>query len=303
VTTPFTLATFNVKDLFDAKDDAGRVHLDAKLACLAGMLESADADVVALQEVGSLEVTRALCARAARLGYGEPIIGTKDARGIRCAVIGRARVIESRVHTAEHLAFPTFFEGDPPPFGARIPLRRGIVHTRIEARGIGPVELLVGHFKSNRAVPFRDVAGAQVPPVTQRAYAEGHLRSLVWRAAEALFVRTLVDDLLAGDPSRAVVVAGDLNDHPGSHVVRIVCGGGSAALVPCADAVPQPARFSILRHGVGQQIDHVLVTPALRARLQSARFLNEGLRDHGDFDEDAPPTPDSDHAPFVVSFA
>jgi exonuclease III len=54
---------------------------------------------------------------------------------------------------------------------------------------------------------------------------------------------------------------------------------------------------------VGQQIDHVLVTPALRARLQSARFLNDGLRDHGDFDDEAPPTPDSDHAPFVVSFA
>ena len=52
-------------------------------------------------------------------------------------------------------------------------------------------------------------------PVTSRAFAEGRLRSLVWRAAEALFVRGLVDDLLAADREGHIVVAGDLNDHPG----------------------------------------------------------------------------------------
>jgi endonuclease/exonuclease/phosphatase family metal-dependent hydrolase len=303
VTPAFTLATFNVKDLFDATDEAGRAHLDAKLANLAGFLEQADADLVALQEVGSLDVARALCARAPRLGYGEPILGTADARGIRCAVIGRAPILASQVHTADCLSFPAFAEGDPPPFGARIPLRRGIVRVRIDARGVGPVDLLVGHFKSNRPVPFKDARGELIAPTTARSYAEGHMRSLVWRAAEALFVRGLVDDLLAADPARHVVVAGDINDHPASHVVRIVCGGGPDALLPCADAVPEPARFSILRRGERQQIDHVFATPALRGRLRSARFLNEALRDHGEFGDDTVPLPDSDHAALVVSFA
>ena len=41
----------------------------------------------------------------------------------------------------------------------------------------------------------------------------------------------------------------------------------------------------------------------LRDRLESARFLNQGLRDHGEFDDDATPPSDSDHAPLVVTFA
>src|SRR5262249_28942038 len=155
---------------------------------------------------------------------------------------------------------PAFAEGDPPPFGARIPLRRGVVHARVDAPGLGAVDVLVAHFKSNRPVPLRDARGELVPPATERAFAEGHLRSLVWRAAEALFVRGLVDELLAADPAGHVAVAGDLNDRPGSHVVRIVCGGGDRALLPCADAVPEAARFSILRRGAREQIDHALVT-------------------------------------------
>jgi predicted extracellular nuclease len=124
----------------------------------------------------------------------------------------------------------------------------------------------------------------------------------VWRSAEALYVRGLVDDLLAVDASRHVVVAGDLNDGPDSHVVRVVRGGGPNALVRCADAVPEAARFSILRRGQPQQIDHVLATPGLCARQKDARFLNEELRDHGELDPGLAPTVDSDHAALVVSF-
>jgi endonuclease/exonuclease/phosphatase family metal-dependent hydrolase len=299
---PLTLATFNVKDLFDATDDASRTHLDAKLATLARVLEGARADVVALQEVGSIEVVRLLASRAASLGYGEPIMGTVDARGIGCAILSRAPVVVSGVRTASSLPFPAFVEGDPQPFGVRIPLRRGIVHARVDAGSLGTIDLFVGHFKSNRALPMKDARGEAITPRSGRDYAEGHVRSATWRAAEALFVRGLVDGTLAEDPARHVVVAGDLNDHPLSQVVRVVCGGGEHSLVSCADAVPEAARFSILHDGRKQQIDHILATRALRERLQTARFLNEELRDHGEFDRDVP-LPDSDHAAFVVSFA
>jgi predicted extracellular nuclease len=140
-------------------------------------------------------------------------------------------------------------------------------------------------------------------PTTSRAFAEGHLRSMVWRAAEALFVRGLVDEIHAVNADRHVVVAGDLNDHPESLVVRTVAGGGPNALAACAELVPLAARFSILHRGRRKQIDHVLVTPGLRQRVQTASFLNEDLRDHGDFHDDAPPSVDSDHAALVVSFA
>lgn len=301
-----TLATFNVKDFFDAipMNDLSRRALDAKVANLAGIVQRADADVLALQEVGSANVLRELCARLpSGGGYREPVVGTADARGIRCALLTRLPIVESRIATAEHLPFPVFFEGDPAPFGSRIPLRRGVVHARLDAGAIGTLDVLVAHFKSNRAVPLKDARGEAIPPVTSAGFAEGNLRSLVWRAAEALFVRRLVDDLLLRDASANIAVTGDLNDHPGSIVLRTVMGGGVNALAPCAEVVPAERRFSILRHGAPQQIDHILVTPALRKRVQSARFLNEELRDHGDFDDGVPPAPDSDHAAFVVSFA
>jgi endonuclease/exonuclease/phosphatase family metal-dependent hydrolase len=309
----FTLATYNVLDLFEAlpNDARSRAHLDAKLAHLAGVLERANADVVALQEVGTAAVLRELTARVPALGYGEPIVGTADPRGIRCAILSRLPVLESFVYTAEYLTFPAFVVGDPPPFGTRIPLRRGIVRARVDVPSLGPVDVLSAHFKSNRSVPLRNASG-DIPPVTSRDYAEAHLRSNVWRAAEALFVRGIVDDLLAASapgvdradaPSRHVAVAGDLNDHPASSVVRVVAGGGPLELRPCADMVPEPSRFSILHQGKRQQIDHILVTSPLRQRLTSAQFLNDRLRDHGELGPNDPPLPESDHAPLVVSFA
>jgi endonuclease/exonuclease/phosphatase family metal-dependent hydrolase len=301
---PLTLASFNVKDMFDATDPVSRGHLDAKLAAIGAVLARADADVVALQEVGSADVLRELCARfPGGEKYAVPIVGTADARGIRNAVLARVPVLHAEVKTADHLSFPTFAVGDPSPFGARIPLRRGVVHVAIDGGGLGRVDVLVAHFKSNRAVPLRDAAGEAIAPITSREYAEGNLRSLVWRASEALFVRGVVDGLLAESPSRHVLVAGDLNDHSGSQVVRTVTGGGPDALVRCAEIIPESERFSILRYGARQQIDHVLATQGLRARLKSARFLNEELRDHSAFTDDMPPSPDSDHAALVVSFA
>ena len=86
-------------------------------------------------------------------------------------------------------------------------------------------------------------------------------------------------------------------------IIGTGAGGGPLALLQCAAIIPPAARFSILRHGAPQQIDHVLASPLLRERLQSARFLNEDLRDHGDFRDSSAPLPDSDHAALVVSFA
>lgn len=304
---PLTLATFNVKDLFDATDASSRAQLDAKLDTLAQVLVQADADVVALQEVGSAEVLRELAARAAAKGggrpYGEAVVGDADARGIRNAILARVPILRSAIKTAAELDFPGFVVGDPPPFGARIPLRRAVVHARVDGGAMGPIDVLVVHFKSNRSIPLRDATGAALLPTTGRAFAEGNVRSLVCRAAEALFVRGLVDELLEGDPTRHVVVAGDLNDHAASLVVQTVAGGGAGALVRCAEKVPAAARFSILRYGAPQQIDHVLATPGLHSRVTAVRFLNEGLRDHSCFTEEMPASPDSDHAALVVSFA
>ena len=92
-----SLATFNLKDFFPQPPH----DFAPKVACVAEMLARVDADVVALQEVGAPDTLEALLSRLDRRGgYGAPIVGTADARGIRCALLSRVPVLRSRVHTA-----------------------------------------------------------------------------------------------------------------------------------------------------------------------------------------------------------
>jgi len=302
------------------REEAERNVLAAKLGWIAETLRTCDADVIGLQEVGTEDLVRAVLERLGDSRYGEPVMGTADARGIRCALLSRVPVLASGVHTAESLPFPVFQDGDPPPFGARIPLRRGVVHARVDAPGMGPVDILVAHFKSARPVQARDASGREVPATNARMRAEATVRGLVWRAAEALYVRRLVDDLLALDPEARVAVVGDLNDVPGSPALRAVQGEGNGELFDCAADVDASARFSMLHDGRRIQIDHVLASAALFSHLRGARFLNATLREHAPVRSPAspapvasaaavggpcaaaPPTVDSDHAPLVTLF-
>ena len=295
-----SLATFNVKDLLPPASDTARAALPAKLDWIARMLRAVDADVVGLQEVGSAELLAAVAERMGSPTALHQVMGTTDARGIGCALLSRLPVLETRVHTAESLAFPVFVAGDSPPFGARIPLRRGIVHARVESP-VGPVDVLVAHFKSSRPVGMRDASNQEVPPRTAREAADATLRSLVWRAAEALYVRGLVDQILEARPGARVAVTGDFNDVPHSTVLRCLRAdaGAVGALADCTTGVDPARRFSCFHGDSRVQIDHVLASESLRALLVGARFFNDSLRVHDVTDTLAP---DSDHAPLVVRF-
>jgi endonuclease/exonuclease/phosphatase family metal-dependent hydrolase len=297
-----TLATFNVKDLLEPR-------VDAKLEWIAAAIARCDADVVGLQEIGPPSLLEAVVERippsGSRGGYVAPLVGTSDARGIRCALLSRLPFVHAHVHTSDALPFPVFRVGDPPPFGARIPLRRGVVHARVDAPGLGLLDVLVAHFKSSHPVPLRDAAGTEVASDRPRGRAEGTVRGMSWRAAEALFVRGLVDDVQAARGGGAMVaVLGDLNDVPESPVLRVARGEGPGELLDCSARVEPRARYSTLHDGRRIQIDHVLASAPLYAHLATARFLNEGLRQHEPLPPGgvAAPTVDSDHAPLVVRF-
>jgi endonuclease/exonuclease/phosphatase family metal-dependent hydrolase len=270
------------------------------------MVRACDADVVGLQEIGPVDLLRAVLSRLEDCRYAEPVVGTADSRGIRCALLARIRIVSSGVHTADKLSFPVFRDGDPEPFGPRIPLRRGVVHARIEAPTIGDVDVFVVHFKSPLPVPLRDATGVEVEAATARDRGEGALRSLVWRCAEGLYTRGLVDEVLAQNPGAHVAVVGDLNDVAESPAVMVLRGDGQGEgdLFDCAAGVPPEVRFSAFHRGRALQIDHVLATRALHARRVGVRFLNADLRDHGEFHPGGPEpvTIDSDHAPLVVRF-
>jgi endonuclease/exonuclease/phosphatase family metal-dependent hydrolase len=303
---PLRIATFNLKDFFLPRSDAERGVAVAKFANITMNLRRADADVVALQEVGEVQMLERLVGDLSDLGYGAPVVGTPDKRGIRCAILSRIPVLWSQVHTQKSLPFPRFIEADPEPFADRIPLRRGIVHVRVESPDLGEVDVLTMHFKSNLPVPLRTPDGRELPDTTARGRAESALRSLIQRAAEAIYVRGLVDDVFRALPDHAVCVLGDLNDGVDSLPVRIVRGLGEPSkdmLAPCAQLMVPERRYSCFHGNEKTLIDHVLVSERLFRSARSFDIFNHALRYHGPHVEPTAPTEDSDHALCVAEFA
>ncbi len=304
---PLRIATFNLKDFFLPRSDAERGVAVAKFSNIAANLRRANADVVALQEVGEEQQLERLVNDVADLGYGAPVLGTPDKRGIRVAMLSRIPVLWSQVHTQKTLPFPRFIEGDPDPFTDRIPLRRGIVHVRVESPDLGEVDVMTMHFKSNLPVPLRTRDGRELPDETPRARAESALRSLIQRAAEAIYVRGLVDDVFRALPDHAVCVLGDLNDGPDSLPVRVLRGLGEPSnardmLASCAERLEQDRRYSCFHGNTKTLIDHILVSDRLFGAARSFEIYNEALRYHGPHVEPTPPTEDSDHALCVAEF-
>src|SRR3954447_7405805 len=117
------VATFNLKDFFEARREQERGTVEAKLAGAAESLRRARADVVALQEVGSIPLLERLVGAVSELGYEAPVIGSEDGRGIRNVVLSRLPIQWAQIHQAKALPFPRFVEGDDEPFRDRIPLR------------------------------------------------------------------------------------------------------------------------------------------------------------------------------------
>lgn len=298
------IATFNLKDFFAPRGPAEESVVAEKVANVASEIRRSRADVVALQEVGSTELlSRLVTKELADLGFGAPVLGTVDRRGIRNAIVARVPVLWSQVHTATSLPFPKLRASDPDPYGGRIPLRRGVVHVRVDGGELGEIDVLTAHFKSNLPTALKDDSGNDLADASARGRGEGALRSFVQRAAEALFVRGLVDDVLRASPDHQICVLGDLNDTPDSMPVRILRGAFeplSQVLVPCAELLPPEKRFSCFHGGHPILIDHVLLSERLAAGVRTFEIQNEKLRWHGPHAADIPLTPDSDHALCVV---
>lgn len=293
------LATFNLKDFFLPRREEEKKVVEAKVANVSKALERADADIVALQEVGEPALLERVLQSASSLGYGVPLYGSQDRRGIRNAILSRLPIQWSQVHRAATLDFPTFVVGDPPPFPNRIPLRRGVVHARVDGGSLGEVDVLTAHFKSNLPAEKKTPEGKELPDTTPFEVGQSAVRSLVQRAAEALFVRKLVDDVFAHNPDHAICVMGDLNDTLESLPVSLVRGidaKNKHHLRPGATLVAEDRRFSCFHGGSPTLIDHILLSETLHRALEGFEIHNETLRYHGPYVEDAPLTEDSDHA-------
>lgn len=323
----FSLATFNVRDLFDdeppqvigdldrgeytpEKRARARGLLQAKVEAVANVLCRLDADVVCLQEVKNERVCRLVIDQLEGrvLPYSAVVVGgSDDVRGIKTAVLSRLALAgEPRRHTttegAPGFSLPRIAEGDPEP--ALIHFRRGLLEVPLFLRDGGKVVLFNLHLKSGHPIHLR-------PPTSQGDLADAMLRATLHRMAEAARVRRLVDERLAEPGHAEVVVAGDFNEGPDSPVVRAVSGDPieevrrnlPGALHSVTAGVPADRRFTFLWRGRRELLDHVLVSKGLWSRFQETRILNEVLYDpESCLRERSREGAESDHAAILALF-
>lgn len=210
-------------------DEAGWA---AKRLWLASMLAEMDADLVAFQEVVSIDVLKADCAAAgyphfatvadphfretegaleneagARY-YNRPVQAVASRWPMRAAEVKPDHAVSRTLGLSSDRAF-----------------RRPAVRAEAEAPGIGPVVVYGCHLKSpGVAVEDALMAGADQPPAeaeararwTLEALSRAHAAAATQRLFEAsqLFHAAAAD--IAADPRRPVAIMGDLNDTPDS---------------------------------------------------------------------------------------
>lgn len=192
------VATWNVRDLFDAEDRTvppgerdlvpAPAEVEAKLLRVAAVLARMDADLVLLQEVENRAILDRLAALA---GYPSArLVEGNDPRGIDVAVLSRLPLRDYASH-----------RNDLGPDG-RLLWPRDCVEVHADAGGRSLL-VAASHFSS-----LASDGG------TRRA----------WQAAR---MREIADDLARDDPAAVVLAGGDLNDAPESEALAPLLSDGA----------------------------------------------------------------------------
>ncbi len=328
--TRIRIATFNLEN-FDETAPTAHPSLTDRITLMKPQIRRLRADIACFQEVHGQERPgrpRALLALKELLAGtnldGAELISTKLENN--AVFEQRNLVIATHLPVIKHqqlkndlVAEPryqrlTATPADPEP--VPIGIERPILHAQIDIDHAEPGRLLhiiTVHLKSK--IPS-EIPGQVSDPEkgiwrTADAWAEGSFLSSMKRMSQALEVRRLVDRILKEDPDARIIVAGDFNAEPGEVPVLAICGNvedtnnrdlATRVLVPIEHTIPNEARYTLLHHGRGQMLDHMLVTRNLLAHYRGSEIHNEVLHDDSLAFATDDKYPESDHAPVVATF-
>ena len=241
------LATFNVHRLFDAHCDSGSCRpgdyeelpsseeLDAKTKALAEGITKLRADVVVLQEVENEACLDALGARLPGLPHRH-IGETGSPASVDVALLSAYPITSVKGHAASRIARSN---GEPTTFA------RELLEVHV-ATPEGELVVFAAHFRS------------KVNDDPDR------------RLAEARAARRIVLDEATRSPGAIVVLAGDLNDVPGSPPLDALLEGGELVSAAAGRATWEIGTFP---YGGGLlAIDHVLVAARAPGRAVPESF-------------------------------
>jgi predicted extracellular nuclease len=275
----FSIATFNVENLFDTvdphPDDPPKptsAEYESRLRKVADTLVALGAPtIIGLQEVENIGVLEAIAAQPQLVdfGYEAILIEGSDGRGIDVGYLVRGD--QATVDNFD--AFPA-----PEGLTTRHPL---LLQVTVNV-GATPqtVYILNNHFSSLSA---------------------GEEATEPRRAAQAAWNVEIMQRVLENDPDANFVVLGDLNSFVGTLPLNTLTDGG---LVHVYDFFEDSADvpYTYIFEGATQTLDHILVSPGLFAQLAAVETLPINADYPLPLPEDATPRHASDHDPLIAVF-
>lgn len=277
----FRVATYNVEAYLDVPTDTRQAKPAEARAKVRESLRALNADVVALQEMGTtnalLELRASLKAEGLDYPHWEHVAGFDT--NIFVAVLSKFPITARRPHTNESFLL----------MGRRFRVSRGFAEVDIQVNRNYGFTLLTCHLKSRRPVPEAD---------------EAELRE-----QEALLLREVLEARLKANPNLNLVVLGDLNDVRDSRSTRVLLGRGRFALKDTrpaernGDDRPNPnprydPRHITWTHFYGKEdtysrIDYILLSPGMAREWLKAESYVLALPNWG---------LGSDHRPVTAAF-
>ena len=201
--TTFSVATFNLENYLDVSVEHRTAKPDQARAKIRESIRALNADVLALQEMGStnalLELRSSLRAEGLDYPHWELVRGFDT--NIHVAVLSRFPFIARRPHTNEAFLLNR----------RRFSVSRGFAELDIQINDTYRITLIALHLKSRREVPEASEADL--------------------REQEAIQVRKVIDARFDSDPNVNLIVLGDFNDLKDSKPVKTLIGRGRTALV------------------------------------------------------------------------
>ena len=194
----FTVASYNLEGYLEAPVGSRPAKPELSRAKVHESLLTLRADVVALQEVGSVGALLKLRQALEQGGLDYPHwerVAAFDTN-IHVAVLSRYPLVSRRPHTNEGFLL----------YGRRFRVSRGFAEVEVQVHERYRFTLITAHLKSRRETASADQADL--------------------REQEAIRLRRIIDARLQARPEANLVVLGDLNDHPDSEPIRIILARG-----------------------------------------------------------------------------
>jgi endonuclease/exonuclease/phosphatase family metal-dependent hydrolase len=304
--------TWNIENLFlPEKDKVEEYNL--KLSGLKKVIDESDADIIALQEIGSEDALKDLISKLDSKSWNYEISKFPDGRGIRVGYISKYELLEPEdiIELPEQL----------------IPLQTDDSRTLINRSGRGSlaVTLKVGgeeirlvntHLKSK----LISYPGGRFQPLDENERARYGAYALYRRAAESSALRTYCNNYLNGKGETInLILLGDMNDEPQAATSQILVGPGGSEfnskgfsqkdkgdafrLFNIAPLLPENQNYTRIYRGRGELIDHIYLSRSLAVKVieNSAQTLAaQPLPSITDNPNERSQEDASDHAALVI---